>query len=97
MLNLLKSVQEKFETGKLRYSVHADERMKERSIIRPEVEYVLKTGHHNKKKDQFNDTEKDWGYAIDGKTVDGRKLRIVVALVEPNLLVVTTIDLDEGE
>jgi hypothetical protein len=96
-LDLLKSIQAKISSGKVRYSAHANERMLERGIIKPEVEYVLKAGHHNKKKDQFNETEKEWDYAIEGKTVDGKKLRIVVTLVDPNLLVVTAIDLDAGD
>lgn len=79
--------------GLLRYSDHANQRMRERWIIRPEVEFVLRFGHHNKRKDQFNEEHKDWDYAIEGKTVDGRRLRIVVAVVSPNVLVVTAIDL----
>lgn len=58
---------------------------------------MLKSGRHNKSKDQFNEKEQDWDYAIEGKTVDGRKLRIVVAVVTPNLLVITAIDLDAGD
>ena len=94
---LLEKIREKVEAGKLRYSVHAGERMVERGIIKPEVEYVLKNGRHNKSKDQFNEDQKDWDYALEGKTIDGRKLRIVVAIVAPNLLVITTIDLDAGD
>ncbi len=94
---LLKLIQEKVEAGKLRYSVHANERMLERGIIKPEVEFVLRNEPHNKRKDEFKENQKDWDYAIEGKTVDGRKLRIAVAVVEPNLLVVKAIDLDSGE
>jgi hypothetical protein len=82
------------KAGRLLYSVHANARMKERGIIIPEVEYILSRGHHEARKDQFNDEFCAWDYAVRGKTLDGRNLRIVVALVDPNLLVVTTIDLD---
>ena len=68
--------------------------MKERSIIKPEVEYILSNGHHEIRKDQFNAEFDDWDYAIKGKTLDGRNLRIVIALVAPNVLVITAIDLD---
>lgn len=85
------------ENGKLRYSAHASERMQERGIIKPEIEQVLRAGHHNKRKDQFNEEHEDWDYAIEGKTIDGRKLRIIVAIIDPNILVVTTIDLDIGD
>ena len=94
---LLEQIREKVEAGKLRYSVHAGDRMAERGIIKPEVEYVLKNGRHNKRKDQFNEEQKDWDYAMEGNTVDGRKLRIVVAIVAPSLLVITAIDLDVGD
>ena len=82
------------ERGDLLYSSHANSRMKERKIIKPEVEYILSHGHHEARKDQFNEEFSSWDYAIRGKTVDGRSLRIVVAVIEPNVLIVTTIDLD---
>ncbi len=41
-------------SGQLVYSAHANSRMRERGIIKPEVEYVLKGGHHEAKKDQFS-------------------------------------------
>ena len=94
---LLKQIREKVEAGKLRYSVHAGERMLERGIVRPEAEYALKNGRHNKSKDKFNEAQEDWDYAIEGKTIDGRKLRIIVAIVAPHLLVITAIDLDAGD
>jgi Domain of unknown function (DUF4258) len=81
--------------GFVLYSKHANERMLQRGIIKPEVEYVLMNGRHEVKKDQFNKLYSTWDYAIKGKTVDGRNLRIIVTLVEPNVLVVTTIDLDQ--
>lgn len=34
---------------------------------------------------------------FEGRTIDGRKLRIIVAEVDPNLMVVTAIDLDAGD
>ncbi len=92
---LLDLIKETVEAGRLRYSGHAGERMKERSIIKPEVEHALKNGRHNKSKDKFSEEHEDWDYAIEGKTVDGRKLRIVVAIIAPNLLVITAIDLGE--
>ncbi len=83
--------------GHLTYSRHADQRMSKRGIIKPEVEYVLKNGHHEAKKDHFNEAYRSWDYAIKGLTVDGRRLRIVVAMEQPNVLVVTAIDLDKED
>lgn len=82
------------KAGRLLYSAHANSRMKERGIIKPEVEHILSHGHHEARKDQFNEEFGAWDYAIRGKTLEGRNLRIVVAAVDPNVLVVTTIDLD---
>lgn len=94
---LLKAIREKLVSGGLRYSAHANQRMMERCIVRPEVEYVLKTGHHNKRKDKYNERHHDWDYAVEGKTVDGRNLRIIVAIISRDFLVVTAIDLDAGD
>ncbi len=80
-------------SGALRYSNHANLRLLQRKIIKPEVEHVLRNGRHNKSKDDFKIQHKSWDYCVEGKTVDGRLLRIIVAIVEPNLLVITAIDL----
>ena len=83
--------------GRLVYSNHANERIRERGIIKPEVEYVLEHGHHEARKDSYSEEFQAWDYAIRGKTLDGRNLRVVVAIVAPNILVVTTIDLDKED
>lgn len=93
-LDLIRHVRELVEKGSLRYSAHAEERMAQRWIIKPEVEFILRKGYHNQMKDKFNEDYDSWDYAIEGKTIDNRKLRIIIALVEPNILVVTAIKLD---
>ncbi len=85
------------ESGRIRYSHHANVRMKERQIIKPEVEFVLKGGHHEARKDQFKEEHSAWDYSIRGRTLDNRNLRIVVAFEAPNVLVVTAIDLDRED
>lgn len=92
--NILHNTAESVAKGSILYSKHANERMFKRGIIKPEVEHVLLHGRREAQKDQFNDEHSAWDYAIKGKTVDGRILRIVIALIEPNVLVITTIDLD---
>jgi hypothetical protein len=93
--DLLDEVRKHLKLGKYRYSKHANERLIERKITRPEVTQVLETGHSEKAKDAFDETFLTWNYAIRGKTVDGRQLRIVVSFEIPNLLIITAIDLDE--
>lgn len=92
--NILYKTSESVTKGLVLYSEHANERMLERGIVRLEVEFVLKNGHHEVQKDQYNERFSSWDYAIKGKTIDGRSLRIVIAFVVPNVFVVTTIDLD---
>ena len=95
--NIIRISNEAVRTGHLIYSHHANERMKERGILKPEVEFILSSGHHEKKKDQFHAEFESWDYAIKGRTLDGRNLRIIIALVMPNVLIVTAIDLEEEE
>jgi len=77
----------------VRFMPHALERLAEREITRPEVFFVLKTGKHERAKDRWDETFGMWHYAIRGKTLDGKDLRIVVSVEEPHLLIITTIDL----
>jgi hypothetical protein len=92
--NLLQKIHQAVTSGRLIYSNHANDRMLERKILKIEIEYVLRIGFHENRKDQFNEKMKSWDYAIRGKTIDGRNLRIIIAMIRPNILVVTAIDLD---
>lgn len=94
---LIEIARQAVQDGHLLYSAHANERMAQRNIIKPEVEYILSKGHHEPKKDKFNTEFESWDYAIKGKTIDGRNLRIVIAVISPNVLVVTAIDLSIKE
>jgi len=88
---------EAIRVGRIVYSAHANQRLKQREIIKPEVEFVLANGHHEARKDQFNEGFQTWDYSIRGKTIDDRSLRIVVGIIEPQVLIVTVIDLDKKD
>lgn len=88
---LMRTIEIALTEGKWFLSQHAIMRMRERNVTAPELEYVLIHGFHNPKKDER--AEKDWKYAIEGKTIDLKKLRIIV-LLENDMLIVTVIDLD---
>jgi hypothetical protein len=88
--NLIEVVSNAIETQKIRYSVHALERMAERGIIDSEVLYILKNGFHEKRKDDF-DLNLGWKYSIRGQTLDERDLRIVISVLG-DVIVVTVID-----
>lgn len=82
------------EEGRYLDTRHAIERQDERQINRPEVLYVLKNGHHEKRKDRFDEFHQAWNYALRGKTVDRRELRIIVSIDEPSgMLIITAIEL----
>lgn len=83
------------DNGQVKYSSHANDRMRERAIVKPEIESILRSGHHESRRDQYREEFQAWDYAIMGKTIDGRKLRVVVAIEKPNVLIVTAIDLDK--
>ena len=54
---------------------------------------VLKSGFHEKRKDKFDESFNAWNYAVRGKTVDTKELRIIVSFDENNMLIITAIDL----
>ncbi len=72
---------------------HAAERQGERQINRPEILYVLKNGHQEKKKDKFDEFYNAWSYAIRGRTVDRRELRVIVSFDANGMLIITAIEL----
>jgi len=73
---------------------HAEQRQGQRKITRFEIVSVLETGYHEKKKDEFKPEYQSWNYAIRGKTLDKRELRIAVAFDEATqMLIITAIDL----
>jgi hypothetical protein len=73
---------------------HAKLRMDQREITDPEVRYVLITGYHEKKKDSYSPEHISWNYAIRGKTVDSRSIRIIVTFDSDDMLLITVIDLE---
>ncbi|MFU8802607.1 MAG: DUF4258 domain-containing protein [Bradymonadaceae bacterium] len=92
--NVLEVVRQHLADDFYGLSGHARSRMIERDIDLPDVIYTLRHGWHEKSKDQFDETYDSWNYAVRGKTVDDRNLRIVVTFDE-GMLIVTTIDLDK--
>jgi len=81
--------------GRYRDTRHARDRRQERQITLMEVKHVILTGFNEKSKDEYKPEYGTWNYAIRGKTVDGRSLRVAVSFeADGLLLIVTTIDLD---
>jgi hypothetical protein len=82
--------------GDYRDSRHASGRKDEREITLLEVIEVMNGGHREPSKDKYDEGYKSWSYAIRGRTIDDRDLRIAVAFEEADtmLLFVTAIDLE---
>jgi hypothetical protein len=59
-----------------------------------EVLYVLRHGYHEERKDAFKGEHDAWTYAMRGKTIDERELRICVSFDPRGMLIIATIDLD---
>jgi len=93
---LLERIREALDTGRFLDTVHTTQRQAERQITRPEMLYVLRHGWHEKRKDVFDTQYQAWHYAIRGKTVDGRPLRVVVSFeADTQMLIITAIALGE--
>lgn len=87
-------VREHVKAGTVLDTRHAFDRKKQRSISWPEIRFVLRTGYREKRKDELKPEHDAWTYAIRGKTVDRRNLRVCVAFDPAGLLIITAIDLD---
>lgn len=89
--NVLEKVKECLELGMYYDTTHATLRKGQRRVGLQDVLYVLKNGYHEKKKDEYKPEYKDWNYAIRGKIVDGKELRIAIAFDEDGMLIITVI------
>jgi len=88
---LLKRVHHAVETGDYLDTRHVTYRKNERGISRLEIEYVLKNGWNEKRKDKFDDAYSSWNYAMRGKTIDKRDLRIVITF-QGKMLIITAME-----
>ncbi len=93
---LLARVRGAVATGCYRILPHARRRCSEREVTAPHIEQVLETGHRVPRRDRFAPSEQDWSYCFEGRTVDGARLRVVVAF-DQWMLVVTVVRLERRE
>ncbi len=97
-INVLLTVHRLLHLKKVRFLSHANQRMRQRNIIFYEVLQALVNGKYIPAKDRFSFDYNLWQYCIEGKTRDGKKLRIGISFemrlkTEELLLVITVIDL----
>lgn len=88
-----KTIRDFLEQDKIFETGHALQRLQQREVTHLEYRYVLKNGYREKSRDRYDESFKEWTYAMKGKTLDGRLLRVVVAFDE-KLNVITVIDLE---
>lgn len=93
---VLREVRECLDAGRYYDTSHAELRKLQRKIALPHIIYVLKTGFHEKRKDEYKPEYNDWTYAIRGFTIDGKELRIAFAFDETDMLIITVIVLTKG-
>lgn len=95
--NVLELAQEYWDAGTYIILKHAIHRQEERAIVEPEIGWIIRHGYHEKKKDMFQPEYNSWNYAIRGKTIEERDIRIVVSwdTSDVEMLVITVIDLGE--
>ena len=94
--DLLNLVRQLTIEGRYLETHHARQRQLERDIILSDVLHVLKTGRHEKKKDQFDEVYQAWNYAIRGFTTNEVDLRVIVSFDEEvKLLIITVIKVEE--
>lgn len=88
---LLNRVRSAVESGDYLDTRHANDRKNERGINRLEIEQVLKDGWHEKKKDKFEEAYDSWKYAMRGKTIDKKDLRIIITF-QNKMLIITAME-----
>jgi len=91
----LPQIRECIRTQCYRVRPHAKKRQGERGITLKDVLYALKNGVHKKSYDSFCVREQIWRYAIEGKTIDGAEIRVIVSLID-GLAIITVIRLTKG-
>jgi hypothetical protein len=79
------------EKGAYAISKHAKLRQGERCLTMGDIKNIIKTGYHEKKKDEYKDEYADWNYAIRGKTLDDDQARICIAFIEESHFIVITV------
>lgn len=83
------------EQGAYVISNHAYVRKNQSRLSTGDIQNVLKTGYHEKRKDEYKEEFADWNYAIKGKTLDNEYARVCVSFdKETSLIVVTVIRLE---
>ena len=77
------------QEGRYRDTSHALTRKKDRKINLPDIRYVLLNGFHEERKDTYREEFECWNYAIRGKTIIGREIRVIVSFNQYGMMIIT--------
>ncbi|HRD70354.1 MAG TPA: DUF4258 domain-containing protein [Legionella sp.] len=96
-------IEQKIREKSYAFVPHAQQRMLERCILEIDVINILKgiSGYErsrNKLKDIYeaqyiHEDAEDWKYCIEGKTIDGKKVRIIITFAEDLMPIITVINI----
>jgi hypothetical protein len=102
-LELFTLIEQKIKQREYVFLNHARQRQLERNISDLDVLNILegKQGYdrtRNKKKDIYepqyiHETPEDWRYCIEGRNIDGKKVRIIITFTDNLMPVITVINL----
>ncbi len=100
-------IEQKIKQRNYIFVKHAKERLQQRNISDLEVLNILegKSGYdrkRNRRKDSYeftytHKTSQDWKYCIEGKDIDGRKIRIILTFTDNLMPIIIVINLSEEE
>lgn len=92
--NLLEEIKFFIEQKRFKQSKHAIQRQDERKIGLLDALHVLKTGREEKNKTYFDRDFNTWKYAIRGYTLENFDIRVIVALDEDGMFIITVMHVD---
>ncbi|KTC81704.1 DUF4258 domain-containing protein [Legionella brunensis] len=101
--DLFALIEQKIKEKNYAFLPHTQQRMIERQILATDVINILKgiPGYErgrNKRKDTYedqyiNESAEDWKYCIEGKNIDGKKIRIIITFAEDLMPIITVINI----
>ena len=87
--DVLKKIKECISSEKYAFTKHALDRVQERGIDIPTTIYVLLNGNEDKQKTRFDKDINAWKYAIRGKTIENLDVRVILAIDEYEMVIIT--------
>lgn len=78
--------------GRYRLTRHAVKELENDDLDLSDVLHVLEMGKHNEGKTGFDTKQQTWKYAIEGLTIDLKKVRAIIAFVD-EMLIITVMEL----